>query len=202
MIKNIIFDMGQVLIHWDPKVLLAQYGLTPEEHKLVSQELFQNVEWVQLDHGTITWDEAVERVCRRLPEKYHDIVNEMTRNWWNCALTPVDGMGQLVKEVREAGYNIYLLSNAGITLREYFPRIPGSEYFDGLMVSAEEKLLKPQHEIYYKLYQRFHLDPKTCFFIDDNPANIEGALCTGMEGIVFRGDVDRLRRELKQIGIL
>ena len=104
--------------------------------------------------------------------------------------------------LKEKGYGIYLLSNAGVSLREYFPGIPGAEYFDGLLVSAEEKLLKPQHEIYHRLYGRFGLDPARCFFIDDSPANIEAALCTGMEGTVFRGDPARLRRELEQAGIL
>lgn len=201
-IDTIVFDMGQVLIHWAPDVLLEHYDLTPEEKNTLKLELFGNVEWVQLDHGTITWDEAVERICRRLPEKLHVPVEQSVKNWWNRTLVPMEGMAELVRELKEAGYPIYLLSNAGITLRDYFPRIPGSEYFSGLLVSAEEKLLKPQHEIYQRLYERFGLDPETCFFIDDNPANIEGALCTGMRGIVFRGDVNRLRRELKDLDIL
>lgn len=201
-IDTIVFDMGQVLIHWAPDVLLKNYDLTPEEKNTLKLELFGNVEWVQLDHGTITWDEAVDRICRRLPEKLHVPVEQSVKNWWNRTLVPMEGMEDLVKELKEAGYSIYLLSNAGITLRDYFPRIPGSQYFDGLLVSAEEKLLKPQHEIYYRLYERFGLDPETCFFIDDSPANIEGALCTGMRGIVFRGDVNRLRRELKELHIL
>lgn len=202
MIENIVFDMGQVLIHWCPDVLMEHYGFSPEEHRLVKQELFHNVEWVQLDHGTITNDEAVERVCRRLPEKFHTPVEEMVRNWWKRPLLPMEGMEQLVGELKEAGYGIYLLSNAGISLRDYFHRIPGSQYFDGLMVSSEEKLLKPQHEIYHTLYQRFGLKPETCFFIDDSPANVEGALCTGMDGFVFRGDIEALRRELKRRSIL
>ena len=63
------------------------------------------------------------------------------------------------------------------------------------------KLLKPQHEIYELLYSRFSLRPEECIFIDDSPANIDGAQCTGMDGIVFRGDVERLRRELNEKGV-
>lgn len=202
MIRNVIFDMGQVLIRWAPRTILETFALTEEEKNLLVRELFGDVEWVQLDHGTISFDEAVERVCRRLPEKLHYPVEQSVKNWWNRRLIPVEGMADVVRQVKEAGCGIYLLSNAGITLREYFPRIPGSEYFDGLMISAEEKLLKPQHEIYYRLYDRFGLKPEECLFIDDSPANIEGAACTGMDGIVFRGDASRLLERLKQRNIL
>ena len=108
---------------------------------------------------------------------------------------------ELVRRLKAQGYGIYLLSNASTALRGYFPRIPGSECFDGLLVSAEENLLKPQWEIYHTLYRRFHLDPQRCFFVDDAPANVEAALCTGMKGTIFRGDVHRLRREMREAGI-
>lgn len=81
MIQNIIFDMGQVLIHWQPKRLIAHLGLTPQEETLVIRELFQSVEWIMLDRGTITGEEAAERVCARLPEKLHDAVREEIFRW-------------------------------------------------------------------------------------------------------------------------
>lgn len=201
-IQNIIFDMGQVLIRWKPDLLLSHFDITREDDALLVTEMFQSVEWMQLDHGTISAEEAVARMCSRLPGHLHSCVEAVVNGWWTFALTPIPGMGALVGELKEKGYGIYLLSNAAVNLREYFPGIPGSEYFDGLLVSAEEKLLKPQHEIYYRLYARFGLDPARCFFIDDSPANIEAALCTGMQGTVFRGDPARLRRELEQAGIL
>lgn len=111
-------------------------------------------------------------------------------------------MEPLIRELKSRGYGIYLLSNASLRLREYFERIPGSDCFDGLMVSAEEKLLKPEHEIFEALYARFHLKPEECFFIDDSPANVEGALRTGMPATVFRGDVSALRREMTDRKIL
>ena len=69
------------------------------------------------------------------------------------------------------------------------------------MVSADLKFLKPQAEIYQTLYSNFRLDPEECVFIDDVPANIDGAIMTGMNGVVFHGDVARLRRELRALGI-
>lgn len=198
---TIVFDMGQVLIHWQPLALIAHMNLTQEQKNLLLTELFQSVEWVQSDHGTIALEQIVTQVCQRLPKELHPAVEELVFGWWRRPLVPMEGMAELLRELKEKGYKIYLLSNASVDLRKYFHRIPGSECFDGLMVSAEERLLKPQHEIYHTLYSRFRLDPSRCLFIDDSPANIEGALCTGMDGIIFRGDVARLRRELVQKGI-
>lgn len=202
MIKNIVFDMGQVLIHWAPDVLIEPYGLAEADKAALKRELFQNVEWVQLDHGTISFEQAVQSVCRRLPEKFHSMVEEIVTGWWLRELVPMEGMAALAAELKAAGYGIYLLSNANTALRDYFGRIPGSECFDGLLVSAEEKLLKPEKAIFLRLCERFGLDAAECFFIDDNPANVEGALCAGMQGTVFYGDAERLRREMKEKGIL
>ena len=200
-ITTIVFDMGQVLIHWTPLEIVAHMGLTEADKALLMTELFQSVEWVQTDHGTISLNQVVEQVNARLPQHLHAAVEEIVMGWWHRPLVPMEGMGELVKELKEQGYKIYLLSNASVDLRKYFHRIPGSEYFDGLMVSAEERLIKPQHEIFHALYSRFHLVPGQCVFIDDFPANIEAALCTGMDGIIFRGSADRLRRELREKGI-
>lgn len=201
MIRNIVFDMGQVLIRWRPEEMLERFDLSQEEKTMVLQELFWSPEWIAQDRGIITEADMIARVSARLPETLHGTVEEVIKAWYVWHLTPMPGMAELVRKLKEKGYGIYLLSNASTALRGYFPRIPGSECFDGLMVSAEEKLLKPQHEIYERLYERFGLVPEQCVFIDDSPANIEGAMLTGMQGIVFRGDTERLLRELLALGI-
>ena len=201
MIRNVVFDMGQVLIHWTPHVLLEPFHLTPEEENMVLRELFQSVEWVRLDRGSMTHGEVIEAVCSRLPERLHPCVREIVTRWDEWTLVPMEGMAALLVELKGLGMQIYLLSNANRKLREYFPRIPGSECFDGLMVSAEERLLKPQHEIFEALLSRFGLKAEECFFVDDAPANVEGAVEAGLSGTVFYGDVPRLRRELRKAGI-
>lgn len=200
MIRNIIFDMGQVLIRWQPEQMLAQLNLTEEEQQLLLDEVFRNVEWIQLDHGTITQEQALARMCKRLPQSLHTTAARLIQ-WYERFLTPLPGMATLVRELKGKGYGIYLLSNASLALRSYFPRIPGSECFDGLLISAEEKKMKPQWELYETLFSRFGLHREECIFIDDSPVNIEGSLCAGMPGILFRGDVNRLRRELAQAGV-
>ena len=201
MVKNIIFDLGQVLIHWTPDLYLSRYDLKEEERALLKAEVFGGVEWVQLDKGSISEDDALDAICARLPRRLQNIAEELVTGWWRQPMCPVDGMAELVAKLKCKGFGIYLLSNAGLPLRNYFRWIPGASYFDGIMVSSEEKMIKPHYEIYKALFERFDLKPEECFFVDDNPLNIEGAACCGMAGTVFRGDVDRLKRELLDAGI-
>ena len=201
MIQNIVFDMGQVLIYFTPAEFIRRLGIEGEDAKLLLKEVFARVEWVQFDRGTLSEEETAESVCKRLPERLHEPAWELVCHWWQRPLIPIKGMAELMEELKGMGYRLYLLSNANRRLREYLPRIPGSQYLDGLVVSAEEKLLKPQAEIYHVLYDRYDLKPEECYFIDDSPLNVEGALCTGMRGSVFDGDVERLRRELGAAGV-
>lgn len=201
MIKNIIFDMGGVLKYFSPDVYIERLGIPGEDKGLLLRELFRSVEWVQLDRGSITEEEAVLSISRRLPERLSGAVRELIYDWWKGPIIPVEGMKELIGELKGLGYGIYLLSNAGIHLREYFDRIPGAEYFDGKIVSAEWNVLKPQPEIYQILLDQFHLEAEQCFFVDDIPLNVEGAYCAGFSGAVFDGDISRLRGKLREAGV-
>lgn len=201
MIKNIIFDMGQVLVRWSPELVTRRLKLPEQDNALLISEVFGGVEWTAMDRGRMTGEDGLALICRRLPERLHEAARSIVLEWWKGELLPMEGMAELIAELKDMGYNIYLLSNAASTLNNYFHRLPGAEHFSGRIVSADVKLLKPQHEIYELLYSRFSLRPEECIFIDDSPANIDGAQCTGMDGIVFRGDVERLRRELNEKGV-
>ena len=200
MIHNIVFDMGGVLIAWDPARIVARLGLPEEDGQLLRREVFASVEWVSLDRGTLSENEAMERMRTRLPERLHGAV-ERCVFWWKEPLWPVPGMAELIAELDGLGYGIYLLSNATSALHEYFPRIPGSEHFRGMLVSADWKLLKPQAEIYEKLFALEGLEPGDCLFLDDYPPNAEAAGMAGMHALVFYRDMTRLRRELREAGI-
>lgn len=200
MIRNIILDMGNVLIHWCPERFVERYGLSEEDRALVLQEVFTSVEWIQLDRGIISFEEGIGAMCRRLPERLHTAARELTLDWWRDCLFPVEGMGELVRELKGLGYGIYLLSNAKADLPLYFDRIPGSECFDGRIVSADWKLLKPQPEIYELLLRQFGLKAEECFFADDLFINVEAALLVGMPGTIFRG-AKELRRALIEAGV-
>ena len=201
MIKNIIFDMGRVLIDWDPPAIVAREGLNEADSRLLEREVFCCGEWAAMDHGWMSAEEGCERICRRLPERLHENARRCIYDWWKGPLEPIPGMAELVREVKALGYGVYLLSNATSWLSEYFHRIPGSECFDGRIVSADVKLLKPERAIYEALYETYNLDPAECFFIDDNLLNVDGAWLTGMNATVFFGDMARLRRELNEAGV-
>lgn len=201
MIHNIVFDMGQVLIQWRPELLASQLNIPEEDIPPLCRAVFGSVEWIQLDRGTISKENALKAMCRDLPERLHAEAESLVRAWWTRPLLPVPGMAELIAELKGSGYGIYLLSNASSELHKYFSRIPGSQYFDGKIVSADWKLLKPQHEIYETLFQEYGLKPEECFFIDDLTINIEGARCVGMGGAVFDGDLTHLRRSLNAAGV-
>ena len=151
---------------------------------------------------TAAADGAIAAMQARLPQRLRGYVPPLVSGWWDGGpLLPVEGMAALLEELKGLGYGIYLLSNATVRLPEYFDRIPGSQFFDGKIVSAEWKLLKPQHEIYETLFREYSLKPEECFFIDDLHINIEGALCVGMAGAIFYDDMVRLRRELNSAGV-
>ena len=202
MIKNIVFDMGQVLIRWQPEYYLSFGQFSEEDKALLLKEVFRSVQWVQLDRGSITLEEAAETMRSRLPEHLHSAVWDYCIDWYRWPVVPMPGMADLVRELKGKGYGIYMLSNCSIPLRKYVRKIPGTEVFDGFFVSSEHRLLKPQHEIFEKFFETFSLNPRECFFVDDAVTNIEGALECGMEGFVFRSDAGELRSAFVQRGIL
>ena len=200
MIRNIIFDMGGVLLDYDPPRFIGHLGVSEEDKALLLREVFNSVEWFRLDHGTIEEKDAADAMKARLPARLHGAVDQML-NWWELEVLPVEGMAELLAELKGLGYGLYLLSNATVRQPEYFDRLPSAQYLDGRFVSAFYKLLKPQYAIYEAMLQKFDLKAEECFFVDDSAANVEGAYCVGIPGAVFDGDVFRLRRNLNAAGV-
>ena len=200
MIRNILFDMGNVLIHFDRDAFLNRLQISDSEKQLLMREVFLSVEWVQMDRGTL-WEETAEPLmCQRLPAHLHSAVHSLV-SLWDEPMLPVAGMAELIEELKSKGYGIYLLSNASLRQHQYWPKIPGWQYFDGKLISADEKVMKPHPDYYRIALERFQLKPEECFFIDDAPANIEGALCCGISGVVFHKDVPLLRQQLRAAGV-
>ena len=200
MIRNIIFDMGNVLLCFDRGLFLDRLDVSEEDRALLLREVFVSLEWAQMDRGSLTEATALERMCRRLPQRLHAAAEALVCRW-DDPILPMEGMYALVEELKAAGYGIYLLSNASVRQHDYWPRLPVSRFFDGTLISADEGLVKPQPEIYRLLLERFGLEAQECFFIDDSPANIEGALLCGIPGAVFHGDAQLLRQALRAAGV-
>ena len=202
MIENMIFDMGNVLIHWYPQLFTQRMGLSQEDEKRIIDAAFGHGDWNRLDEGTLTEQEALRIICKRLPERLHPCMEKLVLRWWEVAFEPVEGMANLIAELKQEGRGIYLLSNAGLNFPNYFPKIPGSDLFDGLYVSAQHKLVKPDREIYEDFLKTFDLKPETCFFTDDREDNIQGAADCGIRGTIFQGTAQSLRETLKKQNIL
>jgi len=201
LIKNIIFDMGGVLIDFNPRFSLRKFITDENDVDLILKEIFRHPDWAKLDRGTLTVEEAVESACGRLPERLHDLLRRLLANWAD-EMPPITEMFPLVKELKSNGYGIYLLSNAPLNFHTYRGNIPGVEFFDGFVVSSDWLCVKPEPRIYEVLFEQFSLNPRECFFVDDMAENIAGAAAAGMPGHCFdHGDVNKLREALAAAGI-
>ena len=200
MIKHILFDMGQVLIRFDQRFFIQRLGIAGEDMELLLREVFRSVEWVQMDRGTLQEEDAFRQISARLPERLHEAAGKLIA-MWDRPILEIEGMYELVEELKDLGYGIYLLSNASLRQHEYWPRVPASRFFDGTIISADEKVMKPHLDYYRRALEKFGLLPQECFFVDDQPANIEGALFCGISGAVFHNDVKLLRRAMIEAGI-
>ncbi len=200
MIRNILFDMGSVLVDFNPKRFTETAGLSEADALLIREELFHSVEWAQLDRGTLTDAQILEIMRPRFPERLWPTLEWMVCRWDEPPVM-IPGMYELVEALSRRGYGLYLLSNAALRHDEYWPRYPVSRFFgDRLLISAHEKITKPDPRFYRLALERFGLDPAECLFIDDVPVNAEGAVYCGIDAILFRG-AERLRRELAEKGV-
>ena len=166
------------------------------------RELFGSIDWIELDRGTISEAEIIERCTARVGEPLRGAVEKLVGRWDRPEL-PVEGMKALTDELYEKGYGLYLLTNAGPRHREYWPRFAAAEHFPEERVyrSADVHLLKPDPAFYEGALGKFGLDRTECVFIDDSAANAESARRVGLDAIVFFGDAVRLRGELRARGV-
>ena len=156
MIRHIIFDMGGVLRVWDPAEFMETMGIPADDRKILMREIFSAVEWPMQDIGLITEEETLERVSGRIPGRLRPAAEKLILHWEELS-RPIPGMADAIGRLKENGYGIWLLSNASKRHGQYWGRIPGSEYFDGLVISAFEGVLKPDLTMYRTILSRFGL---------------------------------------------
>ena len=199
MIKNIVFDMGGVLIDFNFDRTLKEYY--PEKyHDILNQLVFKNDVWRRMDGGFERSDDVIARVVPLLPEETRQLMSGMISDFYPY-MPAIDGMADLIKRLKKAGYSVYLLSNATPRFFDRYLDIPALTLMDGYFISALYKLLKPQREIYEAFCNKFSLKAEECFFIDDMPQNIQGAKDYGMSGFVFKKDIQALEKALNDEGV-
>ena len=194
-VKNIIFDMGRVLLQFEPYVSLNEYCKSDEDKELIYKELFKGPEWIMGDEGKITNGQRYELVKRRIPERLHQTLKLVVENWDMC-MEPVEGALEFHKLVKEKGYHIYILSNACNRFFHYFPKHYDLNSFDGVVVSSDVKMIKPNPEIYQYILKTYHLNPEESLFVDDMKENIEAAGKAGMKGFLFQNNYEELKKLL------
>lgn len=202
MIRNIVFDMGKVLVMFDPNRFMDREGIhDPEDRRMVLRELFQSIEWAQMDLGVLTEETAEPLVLKRFPDRLKENVRHLLSGWWEQR-TCIPGMESLLHKLRESGYSLYLLSNASILHHQYWPEFPMSCLFAGKLVSCDYGIIKPDPRIYQLFTQKYALKPEECLFVDDLPANVAAAIQCGWSGIVFPGNAEDLIIKMQHAGII
>jgi 2-haloacid dehalogenase len=201
MINTIIFDLGGVLIDWNPDYLYEKIFSDPEQRKW----FYENVctpDWNEEQDAGRGLQKATELLISQFPEHEENIRHYYGR-WTEMLKGPIQGTVEVFKELKDSGrYKIYALTNWS---QETFPvaleRFDFLHWFDGRLVSGEEMTRKPFPDIYEKLIQRFSIDPTKALFTDDNLRNLKPAEEIGMKTIHFINP-DQFRIELVKLGLL
>lgn len=185
MIKTVIFDIGNVLIDCRGEEYMCDMfgrGLASS----VGAATFGKPYWKQLDQGTLSGEEATERMVLDTPELEKEIRKAM-KYAGNC-LFKQDYAIPWIQELKEKGFQVLFLSNYSEYLREKNPDVLDFlPYLDGGIFSYEVKMIKPDPDIYKRLIERYGLVPEECIFIDDIAENVEAAKALGIHGIQFKG---------------
>ena len=196
----VVFDLGGVLIDWNPRYL---YRKLFDDETAMETFLADVVspEWNGQQDSGRTWAEAVEVLSREHPEQ-RDLIAAYWHRWQETLGDAIAPTVAILEELREAGVRLYALSNwSAETFPVARPRYPFLEWFDGIVISGEEKVAKPDPVIFRHLLDRYGLDPATTVFIDDSEANVRAAAAEGMTSLRFV-DAATLREDLRRLGLL
>lgn len=199
--RAVVFDLGGVLIDWDPRHLYRK--LFPGD--VASMEAFLATvctpEWNARQDAGRSWADAVASLVAEFPAQREHIVAYHER-WPEMLGGSIQGTVAILAELRAGGVPVYALSNWSA---ETFPvareRYPFLAWFDGLVISGEEGLAKPDPRLFRVILERHRLDPRSTVYVDDSAANVAVAAGLGMAALLFRGS-DELRADLARLRLL
>jgi HAD superfamily hydrolase (TIGR01509 family) len=196
---TIVFDVGNVLIRWDPRHLYSR--LIPDEERL--HWFMQNVctaAWnIEQDRGR-SWEEAVALLVAQHPE-WEAEIRAFDERWQETVPGPIADSVAVLEELKARGDRVYAITNfSREKWAESLIRFPFLQSFDGAIVSAHERLIKPDAAIFRLLLDRYGLVAEECVFIDDSEKNVAGARGVGMRAIHFVEPID-LRAALRGHGL-
>lgn len=198
MIKSVIFDIGKVLVDFTWEKAFYNFGLEGEAFEKVANATVRHPGWLELDRGSITKEEAIEIFSKEAPE-YREHIQRIYIELVNM-LKQYDYAIPWIKELKERGYKVYILSNWSKPAYEackdnalnFLPLV------DGAILSYQELLVKPDQKIYERICTRYEIDPKEAVFLDDVIKNIEGARAYGLHAIHFQS-YEQAKAELEEL---
>lgn len=194
-IKNVIFDFGGVLVDWNPRYLYRPYFGNDADTDYFLTNVYSD-EWNADNDRGVPLAENVARLQARHPE-YAEAIALFKERWGDMLGGSIAEGVSLLEDVKRAGYGVYGLTNwEAETIGIAYGRFGFFSLFDGIVVSGEEHVIKPEHAIYELLLHRYSLRAEECLFIDDNPRNVAAAREVGMSAVVFDRSDDTARRML------
>ncbi|MEP3279486.1 MAG: HAD family phosphatase [Stappiaceae bacterium] len=198
-IDTVVFDVGNVLIRWDPNILFDKIMPSADEKRWFLENVCTS-EWnAEQDRGRC-WEDGIDELLGEFPD-HEDLIRAYSERWHEMVPGPIEGSVSLLKELKDKEVPLYCITNFSdekfTEAQDRFPFL--KESFLNIVVSAHEKVLKPSPRIYEILFERNDLDPSRAVFIDDSPANVEGSKQVGMHALHFTG-ADKLRMELRAHG--
>ena len=193
MIKNVIFDYGNVLVDWNPAYLFLPYFKGDKERCRYFTDHVCNREWfTRMDRGE-SMDVCVSELQKQYPQ-YADAVAMFRDRWFEMCNGEIPGMMELIDEIKAKGIGVYGLTNwPSDTFEEARRRFKTMGSIDKYVVSSSVKLAKPDPAIYKSLLSKYDLRAEECVFIDDRKDNVDAAVGLGMKGIVFPGTAEELK---------
>ncbi|MCQ8212937.1 HAD-IA family hydrolase [Cetobacterium somerae] len=195
--KNIVFDIGNVLLDFHPQDFLKGLGLEKNIEERLYKLIFLSEEWKELDRGSIDYQVAEKIFKTKAPELKNEI--SLVLEKWHEMLTPIEGNVNLLKSLKDYGYNIYYLSNFQKDVYEkMYNKYDFLRIGNGGVISYQVNTLKPDHSMYTILLSKYNLDPSETLFIDDSFDNIEEAKKIGFHSVLFT-DCDELKNTIKPL---
>lgn len=180
--KNIIFDVGDVLFDYRPIEMFMEIGISPEEASRLDDEMFFDPLWHILDLGTLSEEEVIVEYEKKYPDDAKEIRWFIEHGEKMHVARPK--VWERVHRLKEAGYGIYLLSNYSENLfRKHTDGASFMNDIDGMVVSYQIHIAKPDDGIYQYLFKKYQLNPAECIFFDDRQENVDGAIRNGMDSV-------------------
>ena len=178
MIRNIIFDVGKVLVSYEPDAYMQRLGISKEKQKKINEAMFQNKLWDTSDQGLGTPDEFLQKFIAGAPELADEITKIHKTVGNTVELFPY--AMEWILDLKARGYHVYILSNYSENMLDQTKdKLKFLPLMDGVVFSYKIKKIKPDPEIYEYLCDEYWLEPEESVFIDDRPVNIKGAETCG-----------------------